>query len=112
MEGVQVSKTRKRYTEEFRRLAVERMRSCPSVTGLAEELGVRRKLLYGWRTRLEGAAEPAEVRKLSLEEENRQLKQMLAERELEVDFFKGALQKIRARRQPSEGSGGTASTPR
>jgi transposase-like protein len=112
MEELRVSKRRKKYTEEFRRLAVERMRSCPNVVALARELGVRQNLLYKWRARLEGPSEPAEVRKLSLEEENRQLKQMLAERELEVDFFKGALQKVRARRQGSEGSGGMASTPR
>jgi hypothetical protein len=49
---------------------------------------------------------------LSLKEENRQLKQLLAERTLEVDFFKGALQKIRARRQQNADSGAAASTPR
>ena len=45
-----------------------------------------------------------------LEDENRLLKQLLAERTLEVDFFKGALQKIAARRQPNGGTGETAST--
>src|ERR1035438_1675058 len=45
-----------------------------------------------------------------LEEETRQLKQLLAERSLEVDFFKGALQKIAARRQADGGTGETAST--
>jgi hypothetical protein len=34
------------------------------------------------------------------------LKQLLAEKTLEVDFFKGALQKIEARRQRNNGSGG------
>jgi hypothetical protein len=38
------------------------------------------------------------------------LKRLLAEKVLEVDFFKGALQKVEARRQRSGGSGGTAST--
>jgi hypothetical protein len=45
-----------------------------------------------------------------MEEENRQLKQLLAERTLEVDFFKGSLQKIAARRRSGGGSGETAST--
>ena len=112
MGELRVARTRKNYTEEFRRLAVARMKTCRDVVGLARELGVRRNLLYKWRARLQGPSEPAEVRRLSLEEENRQLKQMLAERELEVDFFKGALQKIRARRQSNGRSGGTASTPR
>jgi hypothetical protein len=41
-----------------------------------------------------------------------QLKRMLAEKSMEVDFFKGALQKIEARRQRSNGSGERASTTR
>jgi transposase-like protein len=80
------------------------------VVELAQELGLRRTLLYKWRARLEGPSQPVAPRKLTLEEENRHLKQMLAERSLEVDFFKGALQKIAARRQASGGTGETAST--
>jgi transposase-like protein len=112
MERLQVAQTRKRYTEEFRRLAVERMKGCADVSALSRELGVGRNLLYKWRARLEGPAPPVAVRGLSLKEENRQLKQLLAERTLEVDFFKGALQKIRARRQQNADSGAAASTPR
>jgi hypothetical protein len=55
-------------------------------------------------------AEPVAPRHPGLEEENRQLKQLLAERTLEVDFFKGALQKVAARRLLDGGIGGTAST--
>ena len=106
-----MGKTRTRYTEEFRRLALERMKGCRDVSALARELGISRNLLYKWRDRVEGAT-AVKDRGLSLEEENRHLKQLLAERELEVDFFKGALQKIAARRQASTGSGGTASTTR
>lgn len=86
------------------------MKSCGNVVRLARELGVRRNLLYKWRGGQEQPVEATELRKLTLEEENRQLKQMLAERSLEVDFFKGALQKIEARRQQSGGSGAKAST--
>jgi hypothetical protein len=39
-----------------------------------------------------------------------ELKRVLAEKTLEVDFFKGALQKIEARRQNTAGSGEKAST--
>ena len=104
--------SRKQYTEEFRRLAVARMKGCRNVTALAEELGVPGRFLYRWRARLEGAIAPIVVRHPGLEEENRQLKQLLAERSLEVDFFKGALQKIAARRQQNEETGETASTTR
>jgi hypothetical protein len=41
-----------------------------------------------------------------------QLKRLLAEKTMEVDFFKGALQKIEARRQRSNGSGEMTSTSR
>ena len=98
------------YTEEFRRLAVARMKGCRNVSALAEELDVPRRVLYRWQMRLEGPVAPMAGRHAGLEEENRLLKQLLAERELEVDFFKGALQKIAARRQRNEGTGETAST--
>jgi len=98
------------HTEDFRRLAVGRMKGCHNVSALALELEVPRRLLYRWRGRLEGTVAPIAPRSAGLEEENRQLKQLLAERTLEVDFFKGALQKIAARRQQNEETGGTAST--
>lgn len=109
---MQVTTSKKQYTEEFRQLAVARMQGCRNVTALAEEMAVTRRLLYRWRKRLEGPVAPVEVRFPGLEEENRQLKQLLAERTLEVDFFKGALQKIAARRQLREKAGETASTTR
>ena len=98
------------YTEEFRRVSVARMRGCRNISALARELDVPRRLLYRWEMRLEGRVAPIVVREAGLEEENRQLKQLLAERTLEVDFFKGALQKIAARRQANGETGETAST--
>ena len=44
---------RKRYSRKFQRNAVERMRTCESVTDLARELGVRRRCLYKWRAKLD-----------------------------------------------------------
>jgi transposase-like protein len=47
-----------KFSTEFKVEAVRRMAEAPSIVGLAEELGVRRKLLYQWRDRLqaEGSA--------------------------------------------------------
>jgi hypothetical protein len=45
-----------------------------------------------------------------LEQENRRLKDLLAKKSLEVEFFSGALRRIEARRQPNDGIGETAST--
>jgi len=112
-----VSMTRKgRHPLEFRQMAVERMKRCENIVALAEELGVSRRLLYGWRDQLdpiEDRPEPPESpRESTLRKENHQLKRVLAEKTLEVDFFKGALQKIEARRQKSDDSGARASTTR
>jgi transposase-like protein len=47
---------RNRYSRKFQRIAVERMRTCESVDELAKELGVTRRCLYKWRTKLEAVA--------------------------------------------------------
>jgi transposase-like protein len=96
-------------------MAVERMRDCPSVSALAKELGIDRSNLYQWQRQLEHASESSPratspVRELR--KQVRDLQRVLAEKTLEVDFFKGALQKVEARLQGSKRSGGTASTTR
>lgn len=44
---------RKRYSRKFQRMAVERMRSSDNIGDLAKELGVTRRCLYKWRTKLD-----------------------------------------------------------
>ena len=104
-----------KYPRAFREKAVERMRNCDSVLELAKELGVHRSVLYQWRDQLAPLdrlewREVEETGGSPLERENRRLKQALAEKTLEVDFFKGALQKVAARRQSNTKPGGPAST--
>ena len=102
-----------KYPKAFRQMALERMRGCENVSALAKELGVDRTVLYHWRNWMDpetGASTNSPVRELR--KEIRDLKRVLAEKALEVDFFKGALQKVSARRRGSSGSGGTASTTR
>ncbi|MGA3264942.1 MAG: transposase [Terracidiphilus sp.] len=105
-----------RYSEAFRLAAVERMKSCETVVGLAKELGVDKRQLYRWRALLEhpdSQEPPPETERESLlRAESAQLKRALSEMALEVDFFKGALHKITARRQSKGSSGATASTNR
>jgi hypothetical protein len=108
---------RKRYSRKFQRVAVERMRTCESVDELARELGVRPRCLYKWRAKLE-ALEPGEeaarpsTHAAAYRKENLRLKRLLAEKTLEVDFFRGALQKVEARRQKSGETGETGSSIR
>ena len=105
-----------KYPTAFRKMALERMKSCRNVSELATELGIHRTQLYKWREQMEpvddGQGPPANSRERELRKEIRELKRVLGEKALEVDFFKGALQKIEARRRSSSGSGETASTTR
>ena len=109
-------KPARRYPREFRLMAVERMKSCDNIGALAQELGVPRRRLYKWRDRLD-PVEPGEEsalqqssRESRLRTQVHRLKRVLAEKTLEVDFFKGALQKVEARRRRSSNSGEQTST--
>jgi transposase-like protein len=102
-----------KYPRAFQLMAMERMKHCENVSELARELGIDRTVLYHWKNHLkaiEGGAADSPIRELR--KQVRDLKRVLAEKTLEVDFFKGALQKIEARRQGSSGSGVPASTNR
>ena len=96
-----------KYPRAFKLMAMERMKKCENVSELAKELGIDRTVLYHWRNHLkmiEGGAADSPVRELR--KQVRVLKRVLAEKTLEVDFFKGALQKIEARRQGSRALAG------
>jgi len=102
-------KGRRRYSEKFKREAVVRSQECDNISALARQLGIDRKMLYQWKWQREGrptrkplplttqAAEGGSLE--TLRRENAHLKRVLAEKALEVDFFKGALQKVEARRR-------------
>ncbi len=95
-------------------MAVERLKSCDNIVELAVELGVHRRLLYKWRDQLDpldGVQDaPANSRESTLRKQNDRLKRALANKTLEVDFFRGALQKVEARRQNHDETGARAST--
>ena len=108
----------RRHSEDFKKQAVERMKASENIHELARELDLERKLLYTWKYQFEGRPEPrhanyAEDRQkraeTKLEQENQRLKTALAEKTLEVDFFKGALRRIKEGRQSITTSGGSAS---
>ena len=102
-----------RYSSELRRQAVERMNACGNIVGLARELGVSRRVLYQWRDRLEQTdSSPGRSRELILRKQILKLKRLLANKTLEVDFFRHALQRVGARRRQSFHPGDKASTTR
>ena len=104
-----------RHPETFHRMAVERFKCCENIEHLAKELGVARQTLYRWHKESECAEEGedpvlAKSRESRLRREIRDLKRLLAEKVLEVDFFKGALQQIGVRQDENRRSGELAFT--
>lgn len=111
-------KQSRKYSREFKNDAVAKMQTCGSVSELARQLGVRRKFLYAWREQmaLRGAVvppldrPPKEVSTAMLEGRRLlELERLVAKQAEELDFFRGALQRVDALRRKS-GSGATAST--
>ena len=101
-----------RYNQKFRCQTVERMNACENVLRLSRELGIHRRLLYKWRDQVDPADAEAEgdvvlqnTRESALRKEIAELKRLLADKTVEVNFFRSTLQKVRARRQQSDISG-------
>ena len=102
-----------KYPTGFRKLALERMKTCRNVNELSVELGIHRTQLYKWRAMEandDGFDPPANSQERELRKEIRELKRVLGEKVLEADFFRGALQKVEARRQSSGGTGRAGSS--
>jgi transposase-like protein len=97
-------------------MCVERMKQCDNIGVLAKELNIHRRMLYRWRDELDPVEKgerpppPQHSREATLRQEVSRLKQVLANKTLELDFFKGALQKVEARRQQRDVAGAKAST--
>jgi len=109
-----------RHSDEFRLGAIQRVINGEAVATVAQAVDVHKRLLRAWvaaARQVQGKSAPkSQASRMEPQErlrrENEQLKRALAEKTLEVDFFKGALQKIAARRQASGKTGETASTPK
>ena len=107
----------RKYDEDFRKTALERMKSCQDVTGLAQELGISRGQLYRFqREALGRKPEPKPEAWLKEKAEERQrrrmaeLERLVARQALELDFFKGALLRIEENRRKREQNSGKPST--
>ena len=89
-----------RYSNEFRRMCVERMKQCDDIVVLSKEPGIHRRLLYRWRDQLDPVEKgewppPRNSREATLRKEVSRLKCVLSDKTLELDFFKGACKKSR-----------------
>ena len=111
----------KRYSMRFRQRVVERMQLENNISQLSRELGLDRSMMYIWKRKLEGRAY-GNVRSGKVDVRDRQIQELqgkiaglegvIGRQALELDFFEGALRRIRET-EPQNGVGGeTASTPR
>jgi len=96
-------------------MAVERLKVSSNITALAKELGVPRMQLYRWLRALDLPEKAenwsaADGEKELLQQQIRQVRQLLGEKTLEVDFLQGALQRVAGRRQESDRTGARLST--
>jgi len=110
-----------RRSAAFKQSALERMKKGENVRALAKELGVPKSLLYWWKQRFEGRLKPKELgaaedprdqRVRELEKKVGELEGVIGQKTLELDFFAGALRRIKESRQKRSSSGETASTPK
>ena len=105
-----------RRSAAFKQRAVARMKE-GHVRELAKRLGVPVSGLYRWKHLAEERGEPAledprERRVRELEKKVKGLEGVIGQKTLELDFFAGALRRIKESRQQRSNSGGTASIRR
>ncbi len=106
-----------RCSAAFKQSAVEKMRQ-GHVRELARKLGVSVSMLYRWKQRAQEQAAPDAVedprdrRVRELEKKVKELEGVIGRKTVELDFFAGALRRIRESRQQKSTSGETASTRR
>ena len=82
-----------RHSEEQIIGVLKQMEAGRKVPELARELGVSEATLYTWKSKY-GGMEVNEARRLKeLEEENRRLKQLVADLSLDRDSLKGVIRK-------------------
>ena len=126
------TKTKTRWTREFKLRALARMDAAADVTALAKELGVQRELLYIWRRKFRsGGADalhaigrplnsdrpfdevsvPSSCSAIATEQRRiEELERKIGQQQLELDFFRAALRHVREQRRTKGGPGGTPST--
>jgi len=82
-----------RYTEEQMAFALRQAETGTPVKEVIRKMGIAEQTFYRWK-RLYGGLGPSEVRRLKqLEEENRRLKQMVADLSLDKHMLQDVLSK-------------------
>jgi len=102
---------------EVKARALEKMRVAPNISALAKTLGIPRRTLYSWWDKELAKVESRrkvewQTKEQELEQTVRHLKEVVAEKTLDLDFFRGALQKIGERQRSRSAVVASASTPK
>ncbi len=84
---------RTRFTEEQIIGAVKQVEAGRAVPELARELGVSDQTLYNWKAKYSGLEVNEAKRLRELEDENRRLKQMVADLSLDKEALKAVVRK-------------------
>ena len=109
------------FSREFKLKALERLKGGETVTVLAAEFGVHRQLIYKWRdaaragtlgrprgrpTKAQALAREAGLAQAdplaAAQRKIAELERKVGQQAFELDFFQGALRRIKASRQVSE----------
>ena len=124
-----MAKKRKFYSAEFKLNAVSRMAQVKTISGLAKELGIRRKFLYQWRHQLEAEGRAGLERRRgrppgsksqtvsppgpsAAELRIAELERLLGRKQLEADFSKRAFEQVRGAAPSRTSDGGKESIAR
>jgi transposase-like protein len=114
------------YSADFKQEAVRRMAQAKTISGLANELGIRRKFLYQWRHQLEAEGRAGLERRKgrppgsksqsvsppgpsAAELRIAELERLLGRKQLEVDFLKRAFEQVRGAASIRTSDGGKES---
>jgi putative transposase len=84
---------KKRYTEEQIVKILREAGTSGKVADVCRKHGISEPTYYNWKKKYDGM-EASDLRKLkTLEDENRRLKRLLADKELDIDALKALLEK-------------------
>jgi putative transposase len=84
---------RKRFTEEQMITAVKAMDAGRTAEEIGRELGVSKHAIYGWKAKYGGMSVTEAHRLRQLEDENRRLKQIVADLSLDKEALKSVIAK-------------------
>ena len=124
---------RRSFTRDYKLSVLARMAETSSIVGLAQELGLERKLLYCWRDKYAAGGrenlrragrpsrassaersvpdEPPAQTPADAQQRVAELERTIGRQQMELDFFRAALRHVRGRRRSNGTPGAKASTP-